>query len=268
MKNKTIMAATIAAALTVAGSASAVTTFDDNVTPVNGVVGGMIFGGGNSNGSFTVDREGSVELGLRGKLRHNGSGIAENTFNSNGDGTYSFAAGVAPTQSAPTGVWSFEWAINTDYNDTTGFNLGDLTYELGIDFDPGAGTSFVAFDPIHTPNPGQADGHWDHSIGDNTTGGGAGSEATDIASYNALVANNNVAQQSWKAHWYIPGFDPTVDGVYDFYLSASDGSGEIARTEIQIIVGAGAPIPEPATMTLLGLGLAGLGLRARKRKSA
>lgn len=268
MKNKTILAATIAAVLTVAGSASAVTTFDDNVTPVNGVNNGLIFGSGNDNGSFTVDRGASVELGLRGKLRHNLAGAAENTFNSNGDGTYSFAAGVAPTQSAPTGVWSFEWAINTDYNNTSGFNLDDLTYELGIDSDAGAGTIFTTFDPINAFNLGQADGHWDHSIGDNSTGGGAGTEAGDIATYNGLIANNNVAQQSWKAHWFIPGFDPTVDGVYDFYLSASDGTGEIARTEIQIIVGAGAPIPEPATMTLLGLGLAGLGLRARKRKNA
>ncbi len=86
-------------------SASAVIMYDENATP------DVIFGSGNANGSFTVDRANGAELGLRGKLRHNGSGLAENTFKSNGDGTYSFAAGVAPTQSSPTAVWSFEWTI-------------------------------------------------------------------------------------------------------------------------------------------------------------
>ncbi|MFT5450479.1 MAG: hypothetical protein ACI9DC_005687, partial [Gammaproteobacteria bacterium] len=40
-----------------------------------------------------TDRVNGVELGLRGKLRHNATGAPENTFNSNADGTFSFAAG-------------------------------------------------------------------------------------------------------------------------------------------------------------------------------
>ncbi len=237
-----------------AGMAAAAPQFDQNVTP------DVIFGSGNTNGSFTVDRNNGVELGLRGKLRHNASGAPENTFNSNGDGTYSFNPGVAPTQSAPTAEWSFEWSVNSDWDGSTGWNLNDLVYELGLDSDPSQATSFMTFDPINILLQ-------DHAIGDNTTGNGAG--MVNQLFYPLLIANNNVAQNSWKPHWYITPFDPTVDGTYDFYLSASNETGELARTEMQIIVGQGgaAAVSAPGTLAMLGAGLAGLGFVRRKMAS-
>ncbi len=228
-------------------------TFDQNVTP------DVIFGSGNANGSFTVDQSNGVELGLRGKLRHNASGSPENTFNSNGDGTYSFNTGVAPTQLSPTAEWSFEWSINSNWDSSTSWNLNNLNYELGIDTDSSLGTSFSIFDPINSAFA-------DHAIGDNSTGNGGGTVATDAAAYTTLIASNNVAQQSWKPHWFISGFDPTVDGTYDFYLAAFDSAGQVARTEMQIIVGSGgtAAVPEPGTLLLLGSGLAGLTVYRRR----
>ena len=108
---------------------------------------------------------------------------------------------------------------------------------------------------------------WDHAIGDNTTSNGGGTSAGDAGTYATLISSNNVAQQSWKAHWMLSPFDPTVDGTYDFMLKAFDGDGEVVSTSIQIIVGAGAPVPEPATIGLMALGLAGAGIVRRRRKT-
>ncbi len=116
----------------------------------------MIFGSGNANGSFTVDRENGIELGLRTKLRFDENNQPQNIFNSNGDGTYTFPAGTLPTgfgfdpNSPTTPVWSFEWSINSSF-DGNGSTLGGFIYQIQIDFDPSAGTNFRTFDPFNQP---------------------------------------------------------------------------------------------------------------------
>jgi len=208
--------------------------FDQDVRP------DVIFGSGNANGGFTTDRRNNVELGLRAKVRFP---TPANTFNSNSDGTYNHLAG----NDSGRPLWSFEWTVNVDYDGLTSRDLDDLTYLLSIDTDPSSATSFTTFDPINQP-------YADHAIGTNATLNGGGTVAAfgDTVGYAALLAGNNVAQNSWRMDFFFPAlgpsFDPNAIGTYDFLFQAFDGSTELASTSMQVNV-----IPEPtAVITWFG----------------
>jgi len=221
------------------------------------VTNDVIFGDGNANGSFTVDRGYGVELGLRAKLRHDATGQPQNIFNYDGNSTYYFNSGVAPLQSFPTAEWSFEWSINTDYLGGNGVGLNDLRYELGMS--SSLATDWV-FDPINLP-------YADHGIGNNSTANGAGDDdvpGRTAADYADLIEDNNLAQNSWKPQWFAADFDPTAVGTYDFTLSAFDATGfQVAATTITVDV---SPVPVPGAFLLgfIGLGFAGHKLRRRR----
>ncbi|WP_418315787.1 hypothetical protein [Piscinibacter sakaiensis] len=220
-------------------------TFSDLVTP------DAIFGSGNSNGGFTVDRHQGVEVGLRGKTRF--PAPVEN--GDNGDGTYSYPAGDACPGFgfAPfplclnTPKWSFDWSVNTDYAGGTGNKLDDFVYQLGMDADPGPGTDFTLFDPI-TPNA--VPPAWDHSLGTNATGNGAGIEDVDPPTYLANLGTFNVAQNSWNYEFFnnigtsLASFNPAGDGNYVVFLRAIDPAKNkvVAESVIQILTGAAAPV--------------------------
>jgi hypothetical protein len=242
-------------AVVASGSAFAVQEFDQNITPE------VIFGAGNLNGSWTTERVGSLEIGLRAKLRYDAACTPQNIFNSNGDGTYSFPAGVAPDgpggaadcSSPETPVWSFEWSVNSDDDDASGNTIDNYTYELGLDFDPSLGTSYCTFDNI---SPSGAVPFWDHALGDNTTPNGGGTSAGDAGTYAALLSTENVVQNSWRYDFFDAGspcgvFDPNLDATYDIYLRVIDGSGaEVARGTMQMDIGLGGPAELPMSGTV------------------
>ena len=257
------LAAAGAICLLAAHTAHAAPVFNADVTP------DVIFGSGNANGAWTLDRSSGIELGLRAKVRFDENNQPQNIFNYQGNigstGVYKFSSGTPGGQgfgfaanSPSTASWNFEWSVNTDWDGSSGLNLDDLTYEIGIDFDPGLGTNFLIFDPITLAGPVP-----DHAIGDNTTGNGAGVDAGgDAGVYAGLLAANNVAQNSWNMEFFDgPGFPflGSNPGVYDFYLSASLNGQEIARTTMSVHVSA------PATLALVGLGLVGASIRRKHR---
>ena len=209
--------------------------YDQNVTP------DVIFGSGNANGAFTVQTltgtyGETLEVGLRAKVRFNEYGLPENTFNSDGNGGYYFAAG-GPGGITPT--WSFEWHFNGDVTGV-GYTIDDFSLELGLDYDPSpTGTNFVVFDPL-TPTVDMP--FWDHAMGDNSTPNGGGVVATNATEYLNYLGQYNVVQQSWRYDWFdsFGTFDPSEHGVYDIYLKVflnAPGFPEIAESYISVAVG-------------------------------
>jgi hypothetical protein len=238
--------------LVAGGSFLAIGANAANVTP------DVIMGSGIANGDFTVGSSNNVEIGLRAKQRF----PPANIFNYDGVNTYNFQAGSAPGD-PDRPLWNFEWSINSDLDGQSGRALNQLSYLLRLDTDPGAGTSFFEFDPVNVP-------YADNAIGDNNTGNGGGAVAPflNVPAYQDLIANNNVAQNSWSMSFF-PAllFDPDVAGLYTIELFAMGQDGKLlAGTGINVEVSA---IPLPAALPLYGAGLAVLGfLGWRKRKMA
>lgn len=239
----------------VASTAQASITFDQNIT--------AIYGSGNADTNWTTDTNGGVTLGLRAKVRYDVvNNLPDNVFNSLGNGTYVHAAG-SPPSNPDRARWNFEWSINSG----SSRNLNQLTYKLEIDFNPGWGTTYLAFDPITQTFA-------DHSIGNNATLNGQGVEAANSPAYLALINSNNIAQNSWNMAFFdFPAspylFNPAVNARYSFRLSAyetdENGPSLVAQTFMHVMVGDGV-VPEPTSLLSFGgLMLVGLGFTGRRR---
>jgi len=222
----------------------------------------VIFGSGNANGSWTGENIGGIEVGLRGKLRYNLGGLPENTFNYDGDRTYSFdpATGNPPANRS---IFNFEFSVNVNSNDSTGNVLSDFSYLLQVDADPSAGTSFISFDPVT--------GFFaipDNATGTNATANGAGIETP--ATYAARLLTDSVAQNSQNRGFgfFSGGLDPQLEGIYTYNLLVLSNSVVLASTSIDIVVGSLAVVPLPAALPLYGTGLALMGFIGWRRRKA
>lgn len=236
-------------------------SFNAMAAPINGtgnITPDVIFGSGNANGSWTGETVNGVEVALRGKLRYNASGAPENTFNYDGDRTYTFDPTLSSIP-ANRSVFNFEYAVNVDAN-SSGATLDDFTYLFEYDLDPTAGTQFSSADMITLKT--------DNSLGDSTTGNGQGIE--DPGNYAAVYGNYSVAQNSQNRGFGFSGtLDPATEGMFTYNLLVLDANGvEFARSSIDIIVG-DVPVPAPSTVACLFVGAFALsfaGMRRRKQQ--
>ncbi|WP_166424678.1 PEP-CTERM sorting domain-containing protein [Paraglaciecola sp. 20A4] len=236
-------------------------SFNVFASPINGtgnITPEVIFGDGNANGSWTGETVSGVEVALRGKLRYNAAGSPENTFNYDGDRTYTFDPTLSSIP-ANRSVFNFEYAVNVD-TDASGNTLDDYSYLFEFDLDPTAGTDFVAFDIITLKT--------DNELGDSSTGNGDG--IVDTANYASIFGNYSVAQNSQNRGFGYSGIlDADAEGIFTYNLTVFDANGgALATSSIDIVVG-NVPVPAPSALVTLFSGvfaLAFISLRRRKKQ--
>ena len=216
-----------------------------NVTP------DIIFGSGNSNGSFTITNFSAagynIELGLRGKLRYDDLGAPQSIYNWDGVDTYAIGERTSGTP-ANRSVFNYEWSVNVA---DTPFSIAQLISrgfraEIGYDLDPTAGVNFSYYDPF------AADAYY----GTNSTPNGGGT----YDNTGTPVAGTTVAQNSVN-YGFIPGA-PLSNGIYDISFNVyNPNNQQIGSTRITI-----SAVPVPAAGLLLLTAFGGLSLAMRRRR--
>jgi hypothetical protein len=146
------------------------------------------------------------------------------------------------TSSLQGALWNFAYYIDV----AGGGNLSNYSFALNYDFDPGTGTSQSALGTININNALVA-----QSINPASLTNLQGSENLLFSIYTTGFAGV-ITPPTYAS------FNPNAPGEYSFYLTASNNSGVLATSAIDVNA-----VPVPAAAWLFGPALGLLGFRRR-----
>lgn len=250
MKKVVLGMAAAAFALAAWAPAQATTVNDTSLVSPPGVYFGT--GNGGNNVHWTVDTQGSIELGLAAIQRGVGNNITPI------GNVYNVPLGPDPSASNRA-YWNFDYSVNlraTGLNNST-YTLGEFTTSLSV-HDVAHNTT-IAFDPFI-------------GIGDNSAYGANGVTRNGNVSGQQATVNDVGFQNSENLTFYPWGaglpFNMNANDTYIITLLLTNSRDISTSVSMDVVAGTGAsPTPLPAALPLFATGIfGGSGLMFWRRK--
>jgi hypothetical protein len=206
---------------------------------------GVYFGTGNANSGFTVDSNGSVEIGLSAIDRY----VGPITPSGN---VYDAPLGSPPPPNNTGSAWGVDFSVNLQPGNTSGSSTGSVLSSISVTLsylDTGTGANASGLNLL--------------AIADNTCYGPGG--ATIAGGCNSSVdwAVQNSEPGDILAALGDPGFSDTTPDIYDFTVSVFGATGALIGSDM-IVVNTG--VPEPTTLASFGIGLIAIGFFGYRRR--
>ena len=217
-------------------------------------------GGGVTNGNWTVNTIGTLEMGLRAKNR--------GTFDGDGSsGTYTFGLGLCnPVCSGGAkAMWNYEFSVNTRAGGIGTVDLTSRIVEVRVDTDGTALTAFTAWTDV-TTNWGD-NSYWDGADEGLPGTAGPSTDEKRVGTGPASAGEFGVQQSAnplFGNSLFQPGFDPFASGLYRIEMRVRDSTITTGNSTLGE-VGINVQVPEPSSLALVGLAIAGLGFASRRK---